>query len=82
MPLSGSQTAVFWPADVWIARARPKNVILRTPLLFSPALSQGTGCQIFPRWIAGHSDSFDAEDIAEKEGKVPANCLGKHPISR
>jgi threonine dehydratase len=49
MLLSGSQTAVFRPADVWIARARLKNVILRTPLLFSPALSQRTGCQIYPK---------------------------------
>ncbi len=46
MSLSNSQTAVFRPADVWIARSRLKNLILHTPLLFSPALSRRTGCQI------------------------------------
>lgn len=43
----GSQTTVFRPADVWIARARLKNLILRTPLLFSSALSRRAGCQIY-----------------------------------
>ena len=47
MSVPTSQTAAFRPAEVWIARARLKNLILRTPLLFSPALSQRTGCQIY-----------------------------------
>ena len=47
MPLPGSQTTTFQPADVWLARARLKNMILRTPLVFSPALSRRTGCQIY-----------------------------------
>jgi threonine dehydratase len=47
MSLPSSQTAAFRPAEVWIARARLKNLILRTPLLFSPALSRRTGCQIY-----------------------------------
>jgi len=34
-------------ADIWRARARLKNLILRTPLLFSPALSRRTGAQIY-----------------------------------
>lgn len=44
---SPSQTASFMPADIWIARARLKNLILRTPLLFSSRLSRRTGCQIY-----------------------------------
>ena len=47
MSLSSSQTVVFQLADVWIARARLKNLILRTPLLFSPALSRRTSCRIY-----------------------------------
>jgi len=47
MSLSSSQTTAFRPADVWIARARLKNLILHTPLLFSPALSRRAGCQIY-----------------------------------
>ena len=47
MPLPGLQTPAFQPADIWVARARLKNLILRTPLLFSPALSRRTGCQIY-----------------------------------
>jgi len=47
MSPSGSQTTIFRPADVWIAQARLKNLILRTPLLFSSTLSRRTGCQIY-----------------------------------
>ncbi len=47
MPPPGSQATVFRPADVWIAWARLKNLILRTPLLFSSALSRRTDCQIY-----------------------------------
>jgi len=47
MSLPGSQTAAFRPSDVWIARARLKNLILRTPLLFSSALSRRAGCEIY-----------------------------------
>ena len=43
----GSQTPAFRPVDVWTARSRLKNLILRTPLLFSPALSRRTGCQLY-----------------------------------
>ncbi len=43
----GSQTPTFRPVDVWTARSRLKNLILRTPLLFSPALSRRTGCQLY-----------------------------------
>jgi threonine dehydratase len=32
---------------IWRARARLKDLILRTPLVFSPALSERTGCQIY-----------------------------------
>ena len=46
MPLFGSQAAVR-ALDIWIARARLKNRILRTPLLFSPALSRRTDCRIY-----------------------------------
>ena len=42
-----SQTTVFRPVDIFMARARLKNLVLRTPLLFSPALSRRTGCQIY-----------------------------------
>ena len=38
---------VFNPAEIWLARARLKHRILRTPLLFSPALSRRTGAQIY-----------------------------------
>jgi threonine dehydratase len=44
--LSNSQTAAFRPADVWISWALLKNLTLRTPVLFSSALSRRTGCQI------------------------------------
>ena len=37
----------FNPAEIWLARARLKHLILRTPLLFSPALSRRTGAQIY-----------------------------------
>jgi len=47
MAQSRSETGCFVPADVWIARARLKNLILRTPLLFSSALSRRTGCEIY-----------------------------------
>jgi len=47
VPLPGSQTTTFQSADVWLARARLKNMILRTPLVFSPALSRRTGCRIY-----------------------------------
>jgi len=46
MSLSAYQTTDLRPSDIWIARARLKNLILRTPLLFSSALSLRTGCQI------------------------------------
>jgi len=47
MSLSAYQTTDFRPSDIWIARARLKNLILRTPLLFSSALSRRIGCQIY-----------------------------------
>jgi len=47
MPLPSSEPPAFQPADVWIARSRLKNLVLRTPLIFSPALSRRTGCQIY-----------------------------------
>ena len=37
----------FSPELIWQARARLRGLILRTPLLFSPALSQRTGGQIY-----------------------------------
>jgi threonine dehydratase len=37
----------FDVAEIWRARARLRNLILRTPLLFSPALSRRTGAQIY-----------------------------------
>ena len=45
--MEATTTAAFRLANVWIARARLKNRILRTPLLFSSALSRRTGCQIY-----------------------------------
>lgn len=47
MSLFSLQTTGFEPADVWIARARVKNLILRTPMLFSRALSRRCSCQIY-----------------------------------
>lgn len=38
---------MFRVTDIWKARARLKSSILRTPLIFSPALSQRTGCQVY-----------------------------------
>jgi len=47
MSFSDSQSTVFRPSDVWVARARLKDGILRTPLIFTPTLSRRTGCQIY-----------------------------------
>ena len=47
MSLTSSQSIAFRPADVWIARARLKTLIVRTPLLFSSVLSRRTGCKIY-----------------------------------
>jgi threonine dehydratase len=47
MSLSVLQTTDFRPSDIWIARTRLKDLILRTPLLFSAALSRKAGCQIY-----------------------------------
>lgn len=47
MSVPSSQTDAFHPADIWSARARLGNRILRTPLLFSPSLSRRTGGQIY-----------------------------------
>jgi len=47
MSSSTSQTTTFGPVDIWSARARLKNLVLRTPLLFSSALSRRTDCEIF-----------------------------------
>ena len=38
---------VFQPSDIWSARSRLKNLILRTPLLFSLALCHRTASQIY-----------------------------------
>ncbi len=40
-------TESFGPADVWQARSRLRNLVLHTPLLYSPALSARTGAQIY-----------------------------------
>ena len=37
----------FDPAEIWLARARLEHLILRTPLLFSPALSRRTGRSMY-----------------------------------
>jgi len=42
-----TKTDVFRPIDIWMARERLKSIVLRTPLLFSPALSQRASCQIY-----------------------------------
>jgi len=47
MVLSDSQSGVFQPVDIWNARIRLKDLVLRTPLLFSPAISRRTSCQIY-----------------------------------
>jgi len=45
--LAGSQGGDFGPLDVWIARTRLHNGVLRTPLLFSSALSRRTGADVY-----------------------------------
>ena len=40
-------TSIVTPTTIWQARVRLKHQVLRTPLLFSPALSRRTGCQIY-----------------------------------
>ena len=41
------ETLDFQPWEIWIARSRLRNLVLRTPLLFSHSLSSRTGCQIY-----------------------------------
>ena len=38
---------IFETTQIWQARARIRQYILRTPLLFSPALSRRTACQVY-----------------------------------
>lgn len=47
MPVPDSQTDSFQPRDVWVARGRLQNLILRTPLLFSSALSRRARCDVY-----------------------------------
>ena len=47
MHIINSQTEIFRPTDIWIARSRLKGLTLCTPLLHSSTLSRRTGCQIF-----------------------------------
>lgn len=47
MQLPISKTTGFQTTDIWNARAQLKDLVLRTPLLFSSELSRRTGCQIF-----------------------------------
>ena len=45
--MADSQSAGFRARDIWTARARLENAILRTPLLHSPALSRRTGADLY-----------------------------------
>jgi len=47
MPASSIDSTVLRPVDIWRARVRLKEFVLRTPLMFSPALSRRTGCPIY-----------------------------------
>jgi threonine dehydratase len=40
-------TSDFQAADIWAARVRLKNLVLRTPLIFSHSLSKRTGHEIY-----------------------------------
>lgn len=42
-----SKTTGFQTTDIWIARERLENLVMRTPLLFSHTLSRRTGFQLF-----------------------------------
>lgn len=44
---STPKTQSFGLSDIYLARSRLKAKILRTPLIFSPALSQRANCQIY-----------------------------------
>ena len=47
MSLFKTEDMVLRPQDIWDARSHLKTVILRTPLIYSPALSERTGCQVY-----------------------------------
>jgi threonine dehydratase len=40
-------SSIFSPSEIFVARKRLKNRILRTPLLYSPAISRKTGSDIY-----------------------------------
>jgi threonine dehydratase len=44
---TSTTSPVFSPSEIFLARKRLKNQILRTPLLYSPALSRKTGGEIY-----------------------------------
>jgi threonine dehydratase len=88
MVLSDSQSVVFQPVDIWNARIRLKDLILRTPLLFSPAISRRTGCQIYLKmecWqlcgcfkVRGAMNMVSALSESERERGLVTCSSGNH----
>jgi threonine dehydratase len=90
-PSSDKDNLVFRVTDIWEARTRLRNLILRTPLIFSSALSQRTGCQVYLKmecWqlcgcfkVRGAINKVASLTDAEKSRGLVTASSGNHGIA-
>lgn len=89
--VTSMQTAAFGVADIWQARARLQNLILRTPLLYSSALSRMLGGEIYLKmecWqlcgcfkVRGAVNMVSALSDAERLRGLVTASSGNHGIA-